>query len=151
MTQNKSLLLRTRLITAGIVCLSFTAMLISSCTKSSSSNNNNNNISSFVGTYNKVSNDCNGGNTFSLFAGSSSSQVTFPGDVGTGSCLKNFNVVCNTSGNNLTIPSQTFTDDCGTTVATISGSATLNGNTLSMTSNIGFNGSSVTCHFVGTK
>ncbi len=119
-------------ITAGkvtaIAAILFLTMITNwSCTKTDSTPANQ----KFIGTFN--GNDCNGNSaTITIIAGSNNNTVYLPSNIGSGSCNKGFNLVGNVSGNNITFSTQTFTDACGTVTATLSGSGSISGNTVSL-------------------
>jgi len=127
--------------------LSLIAVTLSSCTKKESSSGNDG--AKFVGTWTGTSSCSSGTGHMILAAGSNGNTVTMEASVGDASCYKAVTVNLTASGNNLTMPAQTFTDLCGQSY-TFSGAGTLSGNTITMTFN--FTGAiTATCNFTGTK
>ncbi|MBC7554212.1 MAG: hypothetical protein H7257_09555 [Taibaiella sp.] len=116
-----------------------------SCTKKTDSSNDG---AKFVGTWSGTS-SCGGASSFVLNAGSDGNKVTNSGTAGSGACLKNVTLTYTANGNNLVLPSQTFTDNCGLSY-TMSGSGTLSGNVLTITQTA-TGGVNATCVFTGTK
>ena len=86
----------------------------------------------YLGTYNGT--DCSGNSVTDIVvsSGANNSQIYIPGVVGVDACLKDVNLVGNVSGNNVTFPTQTWTDLCGNST-TLSGAGTISGNTFSFT------------------
>jgi hypothetical protein len=64
-------------------------------------------------------------------AGKNGSQIIVNFTINSGSCATLIGVTGTVSGNNVTFPSQTFNDLCGS-VTTLSGSGTLSGNTFAI-------------------
>jgi len=131
---------------AAIAVIGLTAF--SGCKKSSSSSSSNSFVGKYIGT-----SSCSGTvDTINITAGSSSSVINFPTNVGTGTCYKAVTYIANVSGNNYTVPSQTFTDNCSNSY-TISGNGSLSGNSLmfnlTLTSTVV--SGTINCTFTGAK
>jgi hypothetical protein len=118
---------------------------LSGCTKSSDSSATDD-ASKFAGTWTGTS--CGSPSTFTLTK-TSSTSLTTSGSVGVSTCVKAALLNHTVSGNVITVPVQTFADNCGNTY-TISGGGTLSGNTLTLTETV-VGPVSATCTFVGTK
>lgn len=133
---------------AALAFICFTLFTVTSCTKKSDSGGND--AAKFVGTWNGTA--CGSTGQLVLAAGSNGTTLTNAFNVGaTGtSCFKSVALIINASGNNLTIPTQNFTDNCALSY-TLSGSGSLSGNTLSLTINVSGAVPTTTCTFVGTK
>jgi hypothetical protein len=153
--QSKSI---ARLITAIIVVGIISSTFITSCKKSKGEKAN----AKFVGTWHGSGSCGVMGYTapvdsisFVLVAGATDNSLTTTQTVGSdSSCLKPVTINLTANGNNLVMPSQSFTDLCGN-AQPISGSGTLSGTTLTMTESMGITASglplTVTCTFTVTK
>ena len=129
---------------ATLIALFLLALAINSCTKSSSSSGG---AAAFAGTWN-VTSSC-GGST-SLVITSSGSTINFPGAAGNGSCAKPITYSGTVSGNNVVIPTTTYTDNCGNS-ATIGGAGSISGSTLTLTLTVAASTGSGSCTLTGTK
>ncbi len=69
--------------------------------------------------------------------------------IGSGSCSKSIVFTLVASGNTLTVPTQSFQDNCGNTW-TVTGTGLLTGTSLTLTQNI-TGTTNTSCTFVGTK
>ena len=124
----------------SMITIFMVAVALYSCTKPGGSNG----AAQFIGTWNMTS-AC-GGSAPIIFGGTGNT-VTTTGTIGGGSCAKSITYTGTVSGKGFTIPSATYTDNCGVSY-TVSGTGTLNGSTLSLTITIVGEG---TCTFSGTK
>ena len=137
--------LRSTMVMAALVLLSFMSFTFSSCTKTTTTNNDG---AKFVGTWVGTSTCVSGTTNFVISAGSSGNTVTISGSAGSGSCYKAITYTMTANGNNLS-GNQTFTDLCGNSYTmVIAGS--LSGNNLTLTETV--SGSvSASCVFTGSK
>ncbi len=126
----------------AVVCITFT-----SCTKKTTGSE----ASKFIGTWNGTT-TCAGSATggTSVTIGGSGNTVTIAGTAGSGACVKSITATGTASGNTFSMPTQSFTDNCGGT-STLAVAGSLSGSTITVVTTGSAGGLSGTCTFTGTK
>ena len=128
--------------TAVLVCL---AISFAGCSKSSDAITTDE-AAKFEGYWTGLS--CGSATRFTLTK-VNNVTLTSTSIIGSGACNKSIVFTLTALGNTLTVPTQTFQDNCGNTY-TIAGAGTIYGNTLTLTQNI-TGTANTSCTFVGTN
>ena len=139
-------------ITQFIATVLLGGMVLTGCTKSPSGSGGTD-AAKFVGTWNGTAictgSATGGSSSFTWNAGSTGTSLTASGSVGSGSCLKAITQNGTASGNNVSFPTTTYTDNCGNSY-TVTETGSLSGSTLTLTETVS-GALSASCTFTGTK